>query len=515
MNVTLYTFSKRARSTKRPTGGQTFACTVKAPFNVLAPSVVLALQGGATANPYAWNYAYISDFNRYYYINEWTNNGQTWTATLTVDALASWKTQIGANSIYVYRSSVSYNNKIADSLYPQKSQAQSLTVNLPKVWTVGGANAAPIPAAANSYTIVAGIIGTKGTVFYAFTPANWARFYENLFSNQFYTDVLGEFGATEYPEAKVAISPMQYISSVMAVPLGIAQFPNNNEAYSIPHSGPVSQIPVGNVPVPHTPGTGDDITIAWKIPETAPYSWTYSLEIGSDFFHPQADERGDWLNFAPATSYELFWPPLGSIPLEPSTIAEAEYLDFTIRVDWRSGVGMLDIEARYTINNATRRFPLYRSEFSTGVPIQVSNVLTPGLSSSQQSYYDAGSALYTATNSFLNVGTAIQAFGKVPTVGGMVASGIQTAIHNMTPQVTTSGKFASTSTMGGQPRLIVTHWLYADDDLDGQGRPLCQIRLISDIPGYIRGYADEVAVPCYASELGEIRAAIAGGFYYE
>ena len=493
-SVTFWTFTKKGKSTAHPTAtGTSYNCTAKIPLTVTTPRLQLQLAGGATANPSAWNYAYIPAFSRYYFVTEWTNAGPLWEASLSVDALASWKTEIGALSLYVFRSSYSYNLRLTDTLYPQMITPRRLKINLPKVWTIGGAN--DPGDARNTCTIVAGIVSGNSTKYYAFSSTEWAKFYNGLFSQDYYNAVLGQFGALEYPEAKVAINPLQYITSAIMIPWGIGA-----SRFQVDYVSSVSTIKVGNANVTTSPAF-----TAYALPDEPADPWTWYIQIGSDFWHPQADVRGDWLNYSPYTEYMLFFPPLGEIPLEASLVADAEYIRFYLYTDYKSGTGMLEVIADYGNNTKTRI--LVRSEFSLGASIQLSNVLTTGTSWRGAEW---------VRENLTGIGADLVHFAaNLPVVGGVVEKGVQSAIHGATPHLSTSGKFGSLATMGGTPRLDVTQWYLSPDDLAGKGRPLCDVRQLSAIPGFIMGDPDEVQIPCTATELNAIQSAIKSGFFYE
>lgn len=492
--VVFYTFTKKGNSTARPSGsGSSYNCTAKVPMSVTAPRLQLQLANGASANPSAWNYAYIAAFGRYYHVTEWTNAGPLWEAALAVDSLASWKTELGALSLYVFRSSTAYNLRLTDTLYPQLVTPHRIKVTLPKVWTIGGAN--DPGNSKNACSIVAGIVSGNSTKFYAFSPAEWDKFYSALFSQNYYNAVLGEFGALEYPEAKVAINPLQYIASAIMIPWGIGAL-----RFQIDYVATVSTIKVGNADVTGSPYA----FTAYRLYDEPQDPWTWYVEIGNDFWHPQADERGDWLNYAPNSEYMLFFPPVGEIPLEPAIVAGAEYIRFYLYTDYKSGSGMLEVIADYGSN---KQRILCRTEFALGASIQLSNVMTAGTSWSGAEW---------VRENVSGVGADIVKFAaNLPVVGGAIEKGIQSAIHGATPHMSTSGRFSSLATMGGTPRIDVTHWYMAPDDLNGRGRPLCDMRQISAIPGYIVADPDEVSLPCTATELSAIQSAVRSGFYYE
>ena len=106
INVEFYSLSKRDNSTKRPAAAAvvTAACSLKDDCGIIRP--VLLVYG--IANPSGLNYAYISDFSRYYYISEWTWKLGNWECQLYVDVLATYKDQIGAATEYIARCSYKY-----------------------------------------------------------------------------------------------------------------------------------------------------------------------------------------------------------------------------------------------------------------------------------------------------------------------------------------------------------------------------------------------------------------------
>ena len=68
--VKLYTFSKRDNSTKGPLGtaGSEFSCVLKSGSGIMRPT--LTFDFGRASDPSQYNYAYISDFDRYYFIED-------------------------------------------------------------------------------------------------------------------------------------------------------------------------------------------------------------------------------------------------------------------------------------------------------------------------------------------------------------------------------------------------------------------------------------------------------------
>lgn len=496
-NVDLYTFSKKSRSTGIPsTPAITLSCRGKAPFDILSPTIQLQLTGGAAADPHAYNYARIQTFGRYYHIRTWRNVGPLWEADLQVDALASWRTQLGGQSIYVYRAAYSYDIKVADNLYPETSQRHRLNINLPKPWTIGGASASG--AAADSGIYVLGIIGTGQTNYYGFTNAQLDDFMAYLFSDTYYEAVLTDFGAVEYPEAKVAINPMQYITSCRFVPMGVSTPAGGGLAAWTLHASSITGVQVGNILLT-TQTAYAFMTIAGTPINYHTVISYYDLQLGDDFWHPQADDRGDWLNLAPHTTYELFYPPFGLLELDPAEISSASTVRFRLSIDVWTCDAVLDV---IVDPGTTSERTLLRVSGSIGADVPLSNIMSTG--HSNLALAQAGAA-------------ALQAAASISpsSFAGAELAAVRTVVDGRIPHLSTMGSQGSSAQLAGQPKLMVTHWQMANDDLADRGRPLCAIRQISAIPGYIMGDPDSISISCTSQELQEIRQAVAGGFYYE
>lgn len=108
MEITLYNFTKRRNSTKRPSKGILVDVNLKEVCSHYNPSFIL------TTNP--TNYSYLSWGTWYYYITDIVNtrNG-VWTISCEIDALATWKDDIKSTSAFVLYSSTSYDIGIPDT----------------------------------------------------------------------------------------------------------------------------------------------------------------------------------------------------------------------------------------------------------------------------------------------------------------------------------------------------------------------------------------------------------------
>ena len=100
MTAEFWAFSKKRNSTKQPTSGSGTSYTniqLKEATSILHPVIVLSVAGmtvPTVAPVNTFTYCYIAKFNRYYFVDDWTYNEGKWEASLTIDVLASHKTEI-------------------------------------------------------------------------------------------------------------------------------------------------------------------------------------------------------------------------------------------------------------------------------------------------------------------------------------------------------------------------------------------------------------------------------------
>ena len=85
MQIVLYSgFAKKENSTKQPPSGQTSITvtgTLKEQCSIFDPVFNIERVTGDVV-PYGFTYAYISDFNRYYFVTNWNWNFGIWECSL-------------------------------------------------------------------------------------------------------------------------------------------------------------------------------------------------------------------------------------------------------------------------------------------------------------------------------------------------------------------------------------------------------------------------------------------------
>lgn len=95
MHITLMVNnSEKNKINKSLSDAVTFSGTLRDETSIINPVILMELE-----NPSNYNYAYIPEFDRYYFINDMVSvNNNLWRISLKVDVLESFKNQILASS---------------------------------------------------------------------------------------------------------------------------------------------------------------------------------------------------------------------------------------------------------------------------------------------------------------------------------------------------------------------------------------------------------------------------------
>ena len=469
-SVKLYTLSKRDNSTKQPAAntGTEFTCVLKSGSGIMRP--VLAFDIGLSSDPSAYNYAYISAFGRYYFIEEWYFDRAMWTATLKVDVLATYKTEIGSASLYILRAAGANNGNIVDNLYPAKSGCTYSSDTKTNPWS-------------DAMCYVIGVVSENATcgslTHYALLRGGFNTICGNLLSD---VDGVGAVTAqngfdfiADCSQAltKSLVDPLQYIKTCIAMPLAIGDL-----------SGTSGQ--------PVTVYNWDAGVQGVVLSDNYAVVKTYSFTIAK---HPDTNSRGNYVNTAPFTNISLTIPPFGVFDIDTSVTCNASTLTATIRIDQITGKASLEITCNGIVLN--------RVEAQLGIPISMSAV--------KQDFIGAAAGLAGAIG-----GAAAGALSGG--MAGMVmgaASGIGNAITSLVPRASTIGTTGSYGTLLGDFKLDHQFFRPVDDDNTHNGRPLCEVRQISSLSGYMLVQDGDVATNGTSAEDAAIRNYLESGFYYE
>lgn len=463
--VRLYTLKKRDNSTKQPTGnGAEFSCILKSGSGIMRPTISLDL--GKTSDPSLYNYAYIPAFDRYYFIEEWYFDRALWTASMKIDVLATYKTDIGTANLYVMRCASEHDGNIIDTLYPAKSGCSFASDVKTNPWT-------------SAETYVIGVVSQDARcgslIHYAMGRASFTAICQWLLSDVVTTTNGFKIEDCSLELQRSLVEPLQFIKSCVLLPVSI-----NDTISSVS-------------PNPHV------VVYGWETPEggkvldeNTAIVKTFTFNIQK---HPDTSSRGNYVNSAPFTSITLTVPPFGVFDIDTSATCNASTLTATIRLDQITGKGTLTVECNGIVLN--------RIEAQIGIPISLSSVTRDYLGAVS----NVGGAIGGMAEGFLTGGLA----GGV--VGGL--SGIGNAIQSLQARANTIGTTGSYGSLIGDFKLDHQFFRPIADDNTHNGRPLCAKRVINTLSGYIIVQDGDVSINGSSSEDAEIRQYLETGFYYE
>lgn len=506
MQVRFYSFRKRINSTKIPaqkdTEGQLsfFAeCVLKDNTSVITPQIMLIFPGGQLS-PSSYNYAYIPDFGRYYFVTDVTFSQNRVIYSLQCDVLASFWATLKESSQYVLRSASAKNGKVVDILYPTLSEFETGSKAI-SGWSYN--------TLANGYYVL-GIINsntnTYGAIsYYVMTNAQFSSLRKALMANYDYMQINTAEISSELQRA--IINPFQYIVSCKWFP----EKPPTLDA--------VTSITVGS----------------WEFSGGSAYplaASAYSIH-SQNITLPQHKQksRGDWLQQSPYTRYAVSYPPFGVVELDNSKIT-TNTITVARRIDYVSGIGVIQITTPNSLDNGQTL--LYQADCNIGVDIQLSQVsVANGIlsdvtnvvgsvatSASSASAFGATGALFAGGASLITSSLQTNTFkgaltGAFADAAGQ-GSGIGTAIAAANSVLQTRGTNGSIAAYIEMPGLFWKFSIIADADPSNLGYPLCAKKKLSTLTGFTTIQTPDVdTVLATQPEIAMIVNYMISGFFIE
>lgn len=498
MNVKLYTgFAKKNNSTKIPSSGAPsldLVGTLKSDCSVMNPTIQIERLASDLV-PSLYSYAYISDYGRYYYVTDIKWVFPFWEISMSVDVLASYRTQIGASTHYVLRtddSTTNYDPMITDTMYPATNNFTLDQFSLVSIFTSDPASGCYIVGIisgnTNSYAVGA-------VTYYAMTPAQFAALKGALFSDgNLVTMDLAQVdplnpGTLEPLITDMSLSvmkcmynPYQYIASCM-------WFPFNSTA--ITTKTLISSINIG----------------WWSYPLSGYMITAQTIEFGEGPgtlpTHPQAATRGAYLNYAPYTRCTIYGR-FGVIPLDLSFFGPAaDKITVSYFVDLITGQCRARIQTYNSSASPVHYYLVSEQHFLLGVPIQLAQIATDYLGTAVTAVDAAANTMQNALT--LNIGGAVSS----------AAHGIYDTLNAVMPQMATSGTNGSFIAPGTLTTLVTQFFEIVDEDIGHKGRPLCKLKQINTLSGYILCADGEFDLNCLEQERTMITDFLTSGFFWE
>lgn len=502
------TFSKRVNSTKRPTGNpaKSLSGYLKEPCSILNPRFKIE-RLSADENPEGLNYAFIPNFQRYYFVNDWTWADGLWECSLAVDTLASWRTSIGECEEYILRhdSSTDFNGAISDTMYPATTDFSIESTAFQN----------PFVESLSQGTYILGIINgetadTVGAInYYAMTPAQFGALKNYLFSddNLILMNILDNSTTPPTPLItdvsiellKTLYNPYQYISSCIWFPVPIENIPGTA----------VTSIKLG----------WWDYPLSGKLVNAQAITLTESATMPE---HPQV-LRGKYLDYAPYTKRILFGK-FGSYPVDTSFMEVGAVLINFYYVDLITGRAKVQFYVAETAGGLNRKL-LGETDFLLGVPIQIAQIGVDYLGTAVNvvdtvNHATTGALIGGLVSggaglAFPGAGPAISMAGAVTGAIMSSAGSIYNTIESAMPQMRTSGTNGSFISTYISTTLISLFFVITDEDITHKGRPLYAKRIIKNLHGFIQCADGDIQFPCMLAEKRMIGEHFTTGFFWE
>lgn len=470
MEVKFYTFSKKRNSTAQPSStATTFQVTLKDSSGVLHP--VLEIYNNAAWNPSSLNYAYIANYGRYYWIDDWTYIGGRWEAALSVDPLASWKSEIGSSYKYVLRAAAEQNKDAIDDLYPALASEPSIFKDTESFafaqalqygqFIIGMSNRDNVGAGAITYySVTASQIRQMMQYMLIATSDLWTNGFQGM------TDTL----------YRAIYSPVDYIKSCKWFPLTQAGSIQSTMMFGNYDSGIAAMV------------LGYDAS-SWNAP-------TRTLSLPSDW-----NTRAGKYKSNPGCHIYIRLNPWGVIELNPMDLIGATGVHLRILCDYISGEGMLEVSRSDsgTLTLLTQR----SAQIGMDINLSQASINASGL-----------------FNGILGVagGIAQIASGGAASAGALaIAGGIGGAASSAVPSMSgsTGGSAGSIRSSDGVALLECITREYPEERPLELGYPLLKNKTISTLSGYIKCADGEVNCAGMPEELEALENHLTTGFFYE
>lgn len=461
-SLKLGTFNKHIESTKQPNvaAWTNYDVVFKDGADIVNPTVVLSISYDTVK---AYNYGYMLD--RYYWVEniKMVRTGLC-EIQLKTDVLATYKSDIGGTSLYVLRSSQSYNGYISDNYYvPTANSTSELQLQDP--------DTVPYIDFNSGYYLLS-VMGrgnsAGGSEFvYQLTPAQFKAVIESVYVNMnawqpadVVSNVIQAFGG----------NPQKLISGAVWVP------------YSLPSVA--SSVVIGG----YNTGVSGEI-LTQPVVDLA--TFTYYIPK-----HPKAATKGKYLNTAPFTEYTLCINCGGIVQLDTSKLVDVSEIYVYRTLDKK---GTLQTMVQSIASGHAYTHALIYGQM--GVPISLDGNNSGGGTISAIVGSVAGVAVAAATG-----GTAAIAGAAVAGIGSVV-SAISGASSN-----SSSGSIAG---VGEPGKLCSTFYDIPAEDNTHQGRPYCQVTTPATLGGFMIVSRGDVDINGTLPEQLEIKRYLESGFYYE
>lgn len=568
VQIQLFKFSKKLNSTKTPSNSDTpdsYDCFFLDAQSIMNPVIRIEDTKGKGVTMFTYNYAYIATLGRYYFIsNTVITDSNCIVYYLQVDVLGSFKTDFLNSNQYVLRSTNHYNDYLVDTMYPtvpmpigyrfDASRHESNNISAYNNKTAEWSDIQFFHQDYYSGAILFGVTGSGGVSILHYVCSVLVF---KAFINQVVTATPTGFSWGNLPTGvQAALSNfLQYITYVKWIPF----FPltdNLSSAETTIYLG--SQSFSINAYLVNAGLSNQPLRFYMTVPE-----------------HPLTSTH-KYYNFSPFREVNLFFLPIGNIPLDTTKLMRSN-VDNATRVYVNMIVDLSSADAEWTIttsnnDNFTTQIlgsgvtnigvDLSMTEYHMSMEAALASGLTYFLSNGIKSMQTeaGGSQTHTSSSGATHGGhggtisgghggsllqkrggvqPVSQSFGQMA-LNGMsdIAKDVYDAIGNIVNplgdvfgnisdfiassfgQATTTGHTGSfLMSLCTQPVIYCWFSKHADEDYNRFGRPYCDTTRLDNISGFCKcknAYVDSYATTSpIKTEIDAINNSLNAGIYIE
>lgn len=464
-----FTLTKKRNSTLQPAGTGSFSLSVTlndTSSSLLYPAIRLRIPSDAILQ---CNYVHITKFSRYYYIDDWTYNADgTWTASCSVDVLASWRTAIKGSSGYVDRAYTDgyTDTGIMDIFYPARD---NFVVRKTTITT--GLNAVP----SGGTFLISVLSKSSPTIgplaYYYINTAQMQTLVSNMLStidsswssvDTLSSDVLKSF-----------INPMQYITRVMWLPF----------AHSVTMDEKIYL------------GGWDTGAYGHKTSDVM-----FSFRSSAAVSIPQPT---GYNAYPPYSRYTLVSPVFGTFELDGTIIAKNPSIHWEIDVNALSGSATLIITTPVTAGASTTRYELFRASVQLGVEIPLMQTST--------NYAGIAKGIGSAVTSLMGITS-----NPAGALAGAASGVLDAVVEALSPSVQSSGALTGGFNVDVNSMSIESiHYATILQSPSTFGYPIKAYVPLSGYSGYVKLVRSDFSAACTAAEKDTIINYLLEGVYLE
>ena len=486
MIVQLGYITKRVNSTKNSTSFTSYQGTLKEACNVLSPAIEFDF---GNAPPTGYNYMYIPDFRRFYWVT-WEFTGSAhWTAHGKVDVLASAKAEIGTSSKYILRAASEEDENIIDTKYPalitgsSDSSAQNPTDFVSNPATEG--------------TYIIGVVGDfsipysgkTGITYYAMDAGVFQDLMNYIFTDHsmptsrdwmnFNFDI--DFTSTRQNLPwKLMVNPLQYITTALWLPFTGVSY------------GAVSPISFAWFTT----------TVSAPIVSNAIKYFIYNVDCSNLF---NAPSKKKWEFYEPWSEYYINIPFFGMQKITAADIvgygASGYSLGIEYKVDVRTGAAICRITG------------------AKGAVCKLSGQIGASLAlgGAKKDYGALIGGVASTISGAVSTGMLAASGNPQAVMSGLetIRNGVNTALTTCQPVVSTCGSAGGVADVGDAIFVYRKSMDCAEKNPAEFGAPLCKMKTIASLSGFVQCADGDIESSLTDGEQLEIARYLTEGFFYE